>query len=135
MNAQELKYPFEFDECLLTGELLTFLGFGEYWDKNGTSGTRTLNLGEAIPFYKIWYVEEMEDGNEGYGDTKEYCPAKFFSADHNSNLYFLHDLYEDIKATLGNSGLQTFRELCFSKNLKRAIESYENYLKTVSTDS
>ena len=102
----ELKYPFEFKELLLTDKVLDVLGFSEYWAGSGDFGTRCFGEKISEGQYKRWYrileIDESEDPDAGYGGTPEYCASHFMTDHFYKNaktryIYFLHDLYEDIK--------------------------------------
>jgi hypothetical protein len=47
--------------------------------------------------------------------------------EHNSDLYFLHQLYDVIK-TIYPQHLEEFKKRCADNNMKGFIESYEEYL-------
>lgn len=128
-----MKYPFEFKEMLLTQKTLDVLGFTDYWSESGDFGSRCLDLGMNVhyPKYCICVLDERNDSTEGYGEA-EYASEHFCSRDFKKNLYFLHDLYEDISQKRPPEQLQVFIELTKKKevNMWPFLKSYIDYKST-----
>jgi hypothetical protein len=128
-----MNYPFEFKEMLLTDKVLDKLGFSEYWAGSGDFGERTfgekINQWKYSKWYRIVEVDEMDDPESGYGYGKpEYCPQHYHSPFKGKvfrDIYFLHDLYEDISDNSPET-LEQFIEKTKEKgvNMYPYIESY-----------
>lgn len=116
-----MKYPFEFKELPLTDKMLDKLGFTEYHDGSGDSGDRRFGK------YKLWSIDEKDDSADGYGSWAPEYSAKYFCSDHRAvqfrSIYFLHDLYEDIKIN-NPEELDAFIEKTKRVNMYPFIKSY-----------
>jgi hypothetical protein len=139
-----MKYPFEFNELLLTSELLDNMGFSEYWGDSGDSGSRTLNLGAKIgderlisnkeyPLYYIHEIDEKNDECDGYCGSLNYCPFKITNKDFHS-MYFLHEMYEDILSRRTPEELDKFLEITKSTNVN-CYNYLMSYLKYKEAES
>ncbi len=95
-----MEYPFKFRELLVTSKLLDVLGFTDGDDDcGGVSCTRCLLNEEGFVAYRLSEIYENPDVDEGYGQNPEYTSEyhrKFNTYTHGHDLYFLHELYEDI---------------------------------------
>ena len=92
------------DNLLITSKVLDVLGFSEYWDMHGTSGTRTLKLPDGGVIILV-EIDETPDDSDGYSLEGEYVsnhyrhapwvyPEKFKQPyGPEKPVYFLHDLY------------------------------------------
>lgn len=94
----------------ITDDVLEKLGFSDYWDDHGTSGSRILKFKSGIVF-KIQERCQMDDGNEGYGGMYDEDPI--YVSNHyrfigwyatpaiknikDINLFFLSDIYYCIR--------------------------------------
>jgi hypothetical protein len=126
----------------ITEAVLDKLGFSEYWDENGTSGTRTLQFGDGERF-QIVEQEEMDDSYEGYsgmvGSKPEYVSQHFFFLDKNEknsahkikcyDLFFLHEMYLCVKEVIPGC-LEEFVSICESVNMKPYIDSYISFVES-----
>ena len=120
-----MTYPFEFEELLLSSKALDWLGFTEYWDMNGDTGDRRLDLGGGGAKYLIWETSDKEDDADGYGYHPIQCVTHhFFKADFKGHLYFLHELYEDIANNRTSEELNVFLTKCNDANMMPYINSY-----------
>lgn len=125
-----MNYPFEFDEIRLTDKMLDVLGFSEYWAGNSdTYGERTFGI-EGEKLYWLGCTDESEDPCSGYCESAVYQAEYFHTAvmyDYKKyrDVYFLHDLYEDI-ATFAPELLEMFVEKTKEKgvNMHPYIQSY-----------
>jgi len=130
-----MKYPFEFNELLLTNKLLDTLGFTEYWSGCGDFGDRRLQLVESVPgaLYQIWVIDESEDPESGYSTSPQYN-SQHFSTEDWGTIYFLHELYEDIKLKRTEEELTAFVTLIKKRgvNMGSYIESYLEYKDIMS---
>jgi hypothetical protein len=123
---------FKFDEMLITDKVLDKLGFSKYWGGSGDFGERKfgVKLSEtefdpALGVYTLIEMDEKDDENDGYDPEPKYAPRYFCSSfgKHFRAIYFLHDLYEDIKEKTP-SLLVTFLERCMNNNMMPYIKSY-----------
>jgi hypothetical protein len=125
-----MKYPFEFEELLLTDYVLDQLGFTNYHDGAGDFGDRRLDLGVS-PYYLVHEIDAKSDENDGYGymfgGQAKIEPGHFCSEDFGQKLYFLHDLYEDITFNHKNIELNVFIEKCYKANCGYYLDSYLEY--------
>ena len=129
-----MNYPFEFNELLLSDKALDWLGFTEYWDLNGDTGDRRLDLGGDGVKYLIWETCDKEDDADGYGYHPVQCITHyFFKGDFKGHLYFLHEMYEDIKEKRTSDELGVFLEKCKRANMMPYIESYLKYKDATET--
>lgn len=104
----------------ITDQVLTKLGFSEYWDEHGTWGGRTLTFKDGTKL-RIIEQEEMDDDTEGYALDGVYIAHHFYFAGWFAwppivgyhDLYFLHDLYNCIKQYYPHC-LEEFIEKCNS---------------------
>ena len=80
----------------LTEDVITKLGFGEYWGDCGDSGTRSLTNPDKPNFglMRIHEIDQKDDDTDGYGTNPQYVP-NCFTTDKWDYIYFLHELYED----------------------------------------
>lgn len=144
-----MEYPFEFKEMILTGKALTALGYTEYWAGCGDFGERKFGVRINENQFDINYgihtiveMDEKEDDADGYGAFSQYSPRIYcnsFKNNLNRNIYFLHDLYEDI-AENAPKLLDLFIEQTKKKgvNMYPYIESYLKFkesIKTATTNS
>jgi len=124
-----MNYPFEFKELLISDRALDWLGFTEYWDMNGDTGDRRLDLGGVGKKYLIWETTDKEDDADGYGQHPIQCITHyFFEENFRGHLYFLHELYEDIKEKRTEEELMKFIEKCKNANMGPYIDSYLDYI-------
>lgn len=121
-----MNYPFEFKEMLLTDRSLDKIGFSEYWGDAGESGTRTLQLADKV-FYRIHDMDELDDQCGGYCGEEEYYPGHFTTNNWHT-IYFLHEMYEDVKER-SPEYLEIFVEKCKKVNMLPYIKSYLNYIE------
>lgn len=130
-----MNYPFEFDEMVLTDKVLDVLGFSEYWAGASEYGERTFGIlktqNQYEKSYRIVEHDEMDDGEQGYGNSPKYSPNHFtspFKSKVHRSIYFLHDLYEDISDNAPEL-LEHFIEKTKEKgvNMYPYIESYLSY--------
>ena len=119
-----MKYPFEFNELLLTEDVLDRLGFTEYHDKGGDYGMRTLWIKED--HYVVWEYETTEEDSL-HGVV--YISHHFGSEDY-GQLYFLHELWEQINKN--TSQIALFEQLCKKNGMGSYIESYLEYKDIMS---
>ena len=125
---KQLKYPFEFNEILLTDTILEKLGFSDWWGGSGDFSDSRITLGGQL--FEIHSVDEKDDDADGYGyHPKQYVAYHYISGDWNENIYFLHDLYEYIKDFDNKEVLKEFVERCVKTNLKPNIDSYLKYIE------
>jgi hypothetical protein len=122
-----VKYPFQFQEMLLTDGVLDALGFTPYHDSSGDFGTRT--FGE----YTLVEYLETDDPDAGYGIGQAWYSPHHFSETHKysgKRLYFLHELYTSISIWAPNE-LDKFVEKTKENgvNMYPYVESYLNYKK------
>lgn len=125
-----MKYPFEFQELRLTNRMLDVLGFSEYWAGSGDFyGERAFGI-EGVQLYWIMVHDETEDPCCGYCENKIY-QSEFFTSSFKSevwrNIYFLHELYEDI---LENT--PELIEMFVNKTKEEGVNMYyyiDSYLK------
>lgn len=130
---------FEFKELLLSDRILDRLEFSEYWDENCTWGGRTITLGTGDNEcnIRIWDQEEMDDDCEGFYGGGSHVPHKFSyngyfnrgDPAHNSDLYFLHQLY-DVIEFLHPQHIDEFVERCDKNNMGNQIKSYLEFKLT-----
>lgn len=94
----------------ITDHVLSKLGFSEYWDDNGNSGSRILEFKNGEVF-KISEQCQMDDGNEGYGGmcgqdpmyiSNHYCFMGWYASPQikdvgTIDLFFLSDIYYCIR--------------------------------------
>lgn len=125
-----MKYPFGFNELLLTDKVLDVLGFGEYWAGSGDFGERSFGI-EFVELYRIVVMDEMYDPACGYSDTPEYCSEHFAepfkSATSLTPIYFLHELYESIARNT-----PSLLEMFVNKTKEHGVNMYpqlQSYLK------
>lgn len=135
-----MKYPFEFKEMHLSDRVLDKLGFSEYWAGCGDFGDRRLDLGgqkgderltmkDQYPMYLIYVIDEQdqdEASGQGYGEP-EYVPYHFCAKNFRTDLYFLHDMYEDILQNRTPKELKTFIELTKKVLLYPFLKSYLDF--------
>lgn len=129
-----MKYPFEFQEMLITSKVLDVLGFSEYWSGSSEFGTRS--FGEKISehqyktMYQLVEEDEMDDPCSGYCPPPIwYSPCHYhsnFDSKTHINIYFLHDLYEDILENCPEV-LEFFLEKTKEVNMYPYMESYLKY--------
>ena len=128
-----MKYPFEFKELLITDKVLDVLGFTEYSDGAGDFGDRRLDLrNKENPKkkYIIYEIDEIEDPEAGYGyGEPEYCSQHFCTKDFKENIYFLHEMYEDILEHYTPEEVETFIQITKRRgvNMFPYIKQYLNY--------
>jgi hypothetical protein len=126
-------YPF--NECLLTDEILTFIGFSEYWAGCGDFGDRRLDLGGKVgderltskgeyPSYYIYEFDAQSGNDWGYG-FEPRVPTHYADKDMVS-MYFLHEMYEDILERRTPEEMENFLQRLKRKgtDLYPYIESY-----------
>lgn len=139
-----MKYPFEFREMKLTNKALDMLGFSEYWGGCGDFGDRRLDLGGKVgderlkekdqyPSYLIYVIDEQEQdegSGQGYGEP-EFVPEHFCTKSFQGDMYFLHDMYEDILANRTPEEVAAFVELTKKKgvNMWPFLRSYLEFKK------
>ena len=119
-----MNYPFEFKELLLTDFVLTKLGFTPYHDGAGDYGDRRLDLGKR-PYFEIIEIDAKDDVYDGYGITKE-IGSGHYTRDC-EDLYFLHELYEEILSDCTVDEVNVFVEKCKEANCYPYLESYLEY--------
>lgn len=128
-----MKYPFEFDEMLLTDEVLDLLGFTQYHGGAGDFGDRRLDLGGKVgdpellskkeyPLYFIHVIDHL-DGNywEDVVTPKHFCTKDF------RTIYFLHEMYEDILSRRTADEASRFIQLCNQTGMSGYLSSYIKY--------
>lgn len=132
--GQRLK---KMKKLLLTDKVLDVLGFTEYWAGSGDYyGDRRLDLGGQVgderlvskgeyPLYYITVHDETPDPDSGYGSEPHYQSEHFTSKDYD-DLYFLHDLYEDIVKRRTPEEVAKFIEITKRKgvNMYPYIQAY-----------
>jgi len=124
------NYPFEFSELLLTNQCLDWLGFTEYWAGSGDFGDRRLDLGEPGAKYLIYEIDGKEDDADGYGQHPiQCCVRHYITEDFMGSLYFLHELYEDIKKRRTPKELNVFLEKCGMAHMMPYMDSYLAYIE------
>mgnify|MGYP001329952384 CR=1 FL=1 len=123
----KVTYPFDFNELLITRDVLDKLGFTEYWAGSGDYGTRLLKFSSG-PFYTIKEMDSLEDNSSGYSYA-EYSANRYLSENFSKSLYFLHDLYEDIWSRRTYDEVCEFVEKTKEVNMYPYIESWINYKK------
>jgi len=127
-----MEYPFKFNECILTEDILDKLGFSDYWAGSGEFGNRTFskerddgsNTSEFA--YRMVVSDQLDDGSMGWGKL-EYKPEYFIVEDFQTTLYFLHDLYENIFSKENEELNKLFLSKCTEIGLESYIQSYLNY--------
>lgn len=126
-----MNYPFEFCELRLTNKMLDVLGFSEYWAGSGDFyGERCFGI-EAVNLYRMMVHDETDDPCSGYCEIPMY-QSEYFTSSHKSktwrNIYFIHDLYEDILENNPNL-IEMFVEKTKEKgvNIYPYIKSYLEY--------
>lgn len=125
-----ILYPFQFKEMVLTDRALDALGFTPYWSGPGDSGTRQLDLSESGAQYRLRVMDGSDDCNDGWGEP-QFCPYGYIDESGTVSIYFLHDLYEDIKAKRSSEELASFIEATKGQdvNMYYYIESYMKYIE------
>ena len=85
-----------FHRIPLTEDVITKLGFGEYWGDCGDSGTRNLTNPDKPNFglMRIHEVDQKDDACDGYCMIKEYV-ANHFTTEKFESIYFLHELFDE----------------------------------------
>lgn len=135
-----MKYPFEFKEMHLSDRVLDKLGFTEYWAGCGDFGDRRLDLGatkgderlsakDQYPMYLIYHIDEQdqdESSGQGYGEP-EYVPSHLCTKSFQKDLYFLHDMYEDILENRTPEELEAFVELTKKVLMYPFLKSYLDF--------
>lgn len=129
---------FKFNECLITDDLLDRIGFSEYWAGCGDFGDRRLYLGGNVgderliskkeyPFYLIYEFDAQEAVDWGYGLAPR-TPVRYGNKDM-KNIYFLHEMYEDILSRRTIEEIDEFIKILKQKEvgLYPYIESYLEY--------
>jgi len=127
-----MRKQFEFEECLITDQMLEKIGF-TYRDGAGENGYYRLYFGEKEPYkemYEIIQADEADDGNYGYGPVKIYIPFHFLDKDWNT-IYFFHELVEDIKRRCSDEFYEFFMVKCVEENLMFYVDSYFDWVKTL----
>lgn len=131
-----MKYPFEFQEMLLTQKALDTLGFSDYWSGCGDYGTRHLTLfdetgEEPHENYSVTVFDEDYDPEGGYGiGPPSYCARHTaYIGQHGVgwyDLYFLHDLLDNIKINCSDRFYTHFVEVTKQPgvNMYPYIKSY-----------
>ena len=125
-----MSYPFEFDELRLTYRMLDVLGFTEYWAGGSDDyGERTFGI-SGVKIYWLGCISESEDPCSGYCKEPVYQAEKFrtaFKYGKDKNIYFLHDLYDDIK-----ENAPEVLEIFIEKTRENGVNMYsyiESYLE------
>lgn len=117
-----MKYPFEFEECLLTDDLFHTLGF-EFWGGSGDFYDAGI---EGIR-YRIIQGQFEPDDTLGYiSGPKRMDVARFMTSDFKT-MYFLHEMYEDIVSRCSTEDKTKLFQLFEKHNLSPYIESYLKY--------
>ena len=125
----KITYPFDFNELLLTEDVLDKLGFTEYWAGSGDYGKRLLKFSDG-PFYTINEMDSLEDNSYGYSYA-EYSANRYLSDNFGKSLYFLHDLYEDILGKRTVEEVGEFINKTKEVNMFPYIESWLKYKNKV----
>ncbi len=128
----KIPYPFEFDEIRLTDEILEGLGLKEWYGGAGDYHDGNFQLGGLI--VRLHNIPEEKDDSQGYG-TPIYQAAHFSNEDFKRNLYFLHDLYEEILRLCEDfkkpidkiEVIKEFTLRCHNLNLGSYLKSYQEY--------
>ena len=141
---RERPFP-GFHECLLTDDILTFIGFTEYWAGCGDFGDRRLDLGGKVgderltskkeyPLYLIHEIDAKAGENWGYG-LEPRVPTHYTDKDFVS-MYFLHEMYEDIVTRRTPEEVEAFIERLKRKgtDLYPYIESYLKWKQEPPTE-
>jgi hypothetical protein len=123
-----MTYPFEFRELLLTERILDKLEFSEYHSSCGEFGSRWFGIKISehqfqTPVYRLWEIDEKDDDCDGYCKDANYVARYWCSENFSTALYFLHDLYEDIKANTPEL-LPLLEKRAKKINMLPYIESY-----------
>ena len=122
--------------CLITDLILDKLGFTPYQDGAGDYGHRTLAYPNKPPYnksnmYEIICYDEKDDANDGYGEQPEYGDGHYASGNNYSSMYFIHELYDDVRLTMSTEFFNYFIEQLKKNNLFPYIESYLNHCKDI----
>ena len=140
MENKALTYPFPFAELRITSSVLDKLGFTEYWSGCGEFGERIFGIREDpsnengiyINWYRIVEYDELDYGADaGYGGEPYMYQSQYWSSPFNAkvhrNIYFLHDLYEDI-----SDNAPEVLEIFLEKSKEKGVNMYpyiQSYLK------
>jgi len=115
-----MKYPFEFNELLLTDQLLKTLG-----------GTRApLNVTDSIFTFNFpFQLALLGETNEENGNPR-YITQHFVSCITYKPIYFLHELWDEV--TEKTPEIVLFTAILKKNNLWEYIESYLEYKDIMS---
>lgn len=102
----------------ITDDVLDKIGFSEYWDDDGDSGTRTLSFKNGDRLVIVEYLQ-MDDDTEGYLTNGIYRSDHYLfvgykaipKSENDYDLFFLEQMYEVIKELYPNC-LNEFLDKC-----------------------